>query len=100
MTVQLSRPRVALGSPVEVTYRFTVASDAGPLGNRKVFVHFVDADGEQMWTDDHDPPTPTSAWKPGQTVEYTPHRVRARLSLRGAGQDHRRAVRHRRRASA
>jgi hypothetical protein len=71
MAVQLSRPRVALGSPVEVTYKFTVASDAAPLGTRKVFVHFVDADGEQMWTDDHDPPTPTSAWKPGQTVEYS-----------------------------
>ena len=42
-----------------------------PLGNRKVFVHFLDADDEQMWTDDHDPPTPTAAWKPGQTVEYT-----------------------------
>jgi hypothetical protein len=24
-----------------------------------------------MYTDDHDPPTPTTAWKPGQTVEYT-----------------------------
>jgi hypothetical protein len=71
MAVQLSRPRVALGSPVEVTYKFTVAGDAAPLGNRKVFVHFVDADGEQMWTDDHDPPTPTSGWKPGQTVEYS-----------------------------
>jgi hypothetical protein len=71
MTVQLSRPRVALGSPVEVTYKFTVANDAAALGNRKVFVHFVDADGEQMWTDDHDPPTPTSGWKPGQTVEYS-----------------------------
>jgi hypothetical protein len=35
-----------------------------------VFVHFVDADEELMWTDDHDPPTPTSSWKPGQTVEY------------------------------
>ena len=71
MAVQLSRPRVALGSPVDVTYRFTVAADAAPLGNRKVFVHFVDVDGEQMWTDDHDPPTPTSAWKPGQTIEYS-----------------------------
>ena len=71
MAVQLSRPRVALGSPVDVTYRFTVAADAAPLGNRKVFAHFVDVDGEQMWTDDHDPPTPTSAWKPGQTIEYS-----------------------------
>ena len=24
-----------------------------------------------MWTDDHNPPTPTTQWKPGQTVEYT-----------------------------
>ena len=36
-----------------------------------MFVHFLDADEELMWTDDHDPPTPTSEWKPGQTVEYT-----------------------------
>ena len=71
LTVQLSRSRIALGSPVEVTYKFTVAPDAGALGSRKAFVHFLDADGEQMWTDDHDPPTPTTGWKPGQTVEYT-----------------------------
>lgn len=71
ISVQLSRSRIALGSPVEVTYKFTVAGDAGSLGNRKVFVHFLDADGEQMWTDDHEPPTPTTGWKPGQTVEYT-----------------------------
>jgi hypothetical protein len=71
LTIQLSRSRIALGSPVEVTYRFTVAADAAGLGTRKAFVHFLDADGEQMWTDDHDPPTPTSGWKPGQTVEYT-----------------------------
>ncbi|HUK37401.1 MAG TPA: hypothetical protein VLV86_25970, partial [Vicinamibacterales bacterium] len=24
-----------------------------------------------MYTDDHDPPTPTGSWKPGQTIEYT-----------------------------
>lgn len=70
-SLQLSRPRIALGSPVDVTYKFTVAPDGGALGNRKVFVHFVDANGEQMWTDDHEPPTPTSTWTPGQTVEYT-----------------------------
>jgi hypothetical protein len=69
--VSLSRPRVALGSPVEMTYVFTVAPDAPPLGTRKVFVHFLDANDEMMWTDDHDPPIPTSEWKPGQRVEYT-----------------------------
>jgi hypothetical protein len=71
VAVSLSRPRVALGSPVEMTYVFTVAPDAPPLGTRKVFVHFLDANDEMMWTDDHDPPIPTAEWKPGQRVEYT-----------------------------
>jgi len=71
MQVTLSRPKVALGSPVEVTYKFTVAQNAPNLGQRRVFVHFLDADEELMWTDDHDPPTPTSQWQPGQTIEYT-----------------------------
>jgi hypothetical protein len=69
--VSLSRPRVALGSPVEMTYTFAIAPDAPPLGSRKVFVHFLDANDEMMWTDDHDPPTPSSDWKPGQRIEYT-----------------------------
>jgi hypothetical protein len=70
LSVSLSRPKVALGSPVEVTYKFTAAADAPALGARRVFVHFLDADDELMWTDDHEPPTPTTDWKPGQTVEY------------------------------
>ena len=67
----MSRPKVALGSPVEVSYKFTVAQNAPNLGQRRVFVHFLDADEELMWTDDHDPPTPTADWKPGQVIEYT-----------------------------
>jgi hypothetical protein len=69
--VALSRSRVALGSPVEITYRFRLAPEAPPLGPHTVFVHFLDGDDELMWTDDHDPPTPTPAWKPGATIEYT-----------------------------
>ncbi len=69
--VALSRSKVALGSPVEVSYKFVMAPNAPSLGSRRVFVHFLDADEEMMWTDDHDPPTPTSEWKPGQTVEYS-----------------------------
>ncbi len=65
-----SRARAPLGSPIEVTYRFVVASDAKFDQNYRVMVHFLDADDDQMWTDDHEPPTPTSQWKPGQTVEY------------------------------
>jgi len=34
-------------------------------------VHFADQDEQLMYTDDHDPPKPTSQWKPGETIEYT-----------------------------
>lgn len=71
LQVSLSRPKVALGSPIEVTYKITVEPNAPALGPRRVFAHFLDADDELMWTDDHDPPTPSTEWKPGQTVEYT-----------------------------
>ena len=71
LQVTLSRPKVPLGSPVEVTYKITVAPDAPALGQRRVFAHFLDADEEMMWTDDHDPPLPSTEWKPGQTIEYT-----------------------------
>ena len=60
-----------IGGPVEMTYRFTVAADAPAFTeDHAVFVHFLDADGELMWTDDHDPPTPTRQWTPGLVVEY------------------------------
>jgi hypothetical protein len=71
LQVSLSRPKVALGSPVEVTYKITVLPNAPAFGQRRVFAHFLDADDELMWTDDHDPPTPSTGWKPGQTIEYT-----------------------------
>ena len=65
------RIRAALGSPLEVTYKFVVASDAKFDGDYRVFVHFLNSDDEQMWTDDHEPPRPTSAWKPGETIQYS-----------------------------
>jgi hypothetical protein len=68
----LSRADAAVGSPVDVTYRFVVAPDAPPFAEDYiVFVHFLDVDGERMWTDDHEPPTPTREWRPGATIEYT-----------------------------
>lgn len=66
-----SKTRVALGSPVDFTYAFDVAPDAQIQGDYQVFVHFNDADGQQMWTDDHAPAIPTSEWTPGQKVQYT-----------------------------
>ena len=70
-TVSVNHTRVPLGSPIEVTYRFQVAPSAAFDKDYRVLVHFLDADDELMWTDDHVPPQPTRAWKPGQTIEYT-----------------------------
>ena len=69
--VSFARDKVAIGSPVKVTYRFQVAANAKFDGDYWVFVHVLDPQGEQLWTDDHLPPTPTSRWMPGQTVEYS-----------------------------
>jgi hypothetical protein len=70
-TVTLSRTEASIGSPLEMKYTFAVAPDAPAFAEDYwVFVHFLDADGELMWTDDHQPPTPTRQWKPGQTIEY------------------------------
>lgn len=71
-SVTLARRAAAIGSPLEMTYRFAVDSNAPAFGESYwVFVHFLDADGELMWTDDHQPPTPTDRWKPGETVAYS-----------------------------
>ena len=67
-----SQSRVPLGSPVEVTYKFVVARDVPKINeDYRVFVHFLDADKELLWTDDHELPVGTTQWKPGQTIEYT-----------------------------
>ena len=71
-SLTLSRTDVAVGSPMDVTYRFAVAPDAPAFGeDYTVFVHVLDKDRATMWGDDHQPPTPTTQWKPGSTVEYT-----------------------------
>lgn len=71
-SVKLSRTQVAVGSPIDVSYSFVVAPNAPPLNeDYTVFVHILDRDREQMWGDDHEPPTPTSQWKPGSTIQYT-----------------------------
>jgi hypothetical protein len=66
-----ARSRIALGSPVELTYKFDLAPNATIPGDYHVFVHVLDSDNKKIWDDDHDPPTPTSQWKGGQSVQYT-----------------------------
>jgi hypothetical protein len=71
-SVTLSRTDAAVGSPIDVTYRFAVAPDAPAFTeDYTVFVHVLDKDRASMWGDDHQPPTPTTAWKAGSTIEYT-----------------------------
>ena len=71
-TVTLNKTAPAIGTPVEITYRFVVAPDAPAFdGEYWVFAHFLDSDGELMWTDDHQPPTPVRQWTPGSTIEYS-----------------------------
>ena len=67
----LYRDQVVLGGPLDATYHFSVAPNAPQLTeDYRVFVHFLDSDGELMWTDDHEPSVPTSQWTPGETVTY------------------------------
>jgi len=71
-TLTLARTDAAIGMPIEMTYRFVVAPNAPRIAEDElVFVHFLDIDGELMWTDDHQPPVPTTQWTPGRTIEYS-----------------------------
>ena len=71
-SLTLARSDAAIGMPIEMTYRFVVAPNAPRIAEDEVvFVHFLDVDGELMWTDDHQPPVPTTQWTPGRTIEYS-----------------------------
>jgi hypothetical protein len=68
--VALNHTKIPLGSPVELTYRFELAPGAQLGKDYWVIVHFVDANDELMWTDDHQPPISSTEWKPGTPIEY------------------------------
>jgi hypothetical protein len=70
-SVTLNHEKTPLGSPIDITYKFVVANDAKFTEDLRVMVHVVDADEELIFAFDHNPPVPTTQWKPGQTVEYT-----------------------------
>ena len=70
-SVTLSHDKAPLGSPLDITYKFVVASDAHFTQDFRVMVHVVDADEQLIFAFDHNPPVPTTQWKPGQTIEYT-----------------------------
>jgi hypothetical protein len=70
-SLKLSRTEAAVGSPIDMSYRFVMAPNASPLTeDYTVFVHVLDTDRQRLFGDDHEPPTPTREWKPGSTIEY------------------------------
>ena len=69
--LRLNRSRVPLGGPLEMTYRFTASPKISNVTEPyRVSVHFLDVDGETIFTDDHDPPVATTDWRPGEVVTY------------------------------
>ena len=61
---------------VDVTIQFDLAPSFEPLDeDYRVFLHVLDDRESFLWADDHDPPAPTSTWRPGQSIQYT-RRVR------------------------
>lgn len=70
-SVTINHDRAPLGSPIEITYKFVPGAGATFDEDYRVMAHVVDIDDELMWTDDHNPPVPTTQWKDGTPVEYT-----------------------------
>lgn len=68
---EVNTTQVSIGSPLEATITFFVLPNAVFEEDYRVFLHFVSDDGELIWAADHDPPRPTTEWKPGGTIEYT-----------------------------
>ena len=72
VTVGLNRTHVPFREWIDVTIQFDVAPALEPLNeDYQVFLHVLDDNESFLWADDHDPPVPTSRWRPGQTVRYT-----------------------------
>lgn len=92
-SVSLNHTRIPLGSPVDVTYRFQVAPSAQFGKDYRVLVHFLDADEELMWTDDHTPPRPHERVESRADRRVHADRLRAALSLHRRSLCRRRDVR-------
>ena len=67
----VDRASVPLGATVEATIRFDVAPTLGPLhDDYRVFLHVFDDNETFLSSHEHDPPIPTSTWRPGQSIQY------------------------------
>src|SRR4051794_10133928 len=68
----VNQSRAPLGSPIEVTYTWTVDPGAKKLSeDYRAFVHFLDSHSQMIFEDDHVPVPPPSQWEAGKTYTYT-----------------------------
>jgi len=75
VTLGVDRVSAPLGAPLEFNIRFDLAPDLEPLTeDYRVLLHILGSDEGLLWAEDHNPPVPTSQWRPNQTVEYR-HRI-------------------------
>ncbi len=69
--IALNKGVVTMGSVLEAEYSFKVLPNSKiPNYDGIVFVHFLDPDNNIVFTDDHNPPKPTSQWKAGENYSY------------------------------
>lgn len=71
-SVSLDLPEsMPVGAPFDIGYTWTPNEGfEPPAEDYKVFVHFVDPDGNIVAQDDHFPPQPTSQWSEGKPLTY------------------------------
>ena len=70
--LSVDRGHVSFGASVNLNIQFDVAPDFEPLGESyRVFLQLHDDEERLLWTLEHAPAVPTSAWQPGQSIQYT-----------------------------
>lgn len=68
----VNRTRAPLGSAIEVTYTWTLDPNAKKLDqDYRALVHFLDSHKVVLFTDDHTPTPPVTAWEPGKSYSYS-----------------------------
>ena len=68
----LDRASVPLGGSVEATFQFDLAPDFQPLTeDYLVSLQMFDQNEVLLWSAEHAPPVPTTAWQPRQSIRYT-----------------------------
>jgi hypothetical protein len=71
-SIKVNRTKAPLGSALEITYTWTVEAGAKKLEqNYWALVHFLDNQEVMLFSDDHQPEPPPTAWEPGKTYSYT-----------------------------